>query len=60
MIGIIEKLLGTSTKMNFEMAEMLEETDETVEGYKKMVDVSLENRKLKEKIESMMVAFKQE
>ena len=59
-IEIMEKLLGTSTKMNFEMAEMLEETDETVEGYKKMADVSLENGKLKEKIESMTVAFKQE
>ena len=56
----MEKLLGTSTKMNFELAEMLEEIDETVEGYKKMVDVSLENGKLKEKIESIMVAFKQE
>ena len=59
-IGIMEKLLGTSTKMNFELVKMLKETDETVEGYKKMADNSLENGKLKEKIESITVAFKQE
>ena len=34
-IGIMERLLGKSTEMNFELAEILEETDETVEEYKK-------------------------
>ena len=37
-IGIMERLLGKSTEMNFELAEILEEIDETVEEYKKNND----------------------
>ena len=38
IIGIMKKLLGTSTEMNFELAEIFKETDETVEEYKKNND----------------------
>jgi len=34
----MERLLGKSTEMNFELAEILEETDKIVEEYKKNND----------------------